>query len=126
MKLRHVLSIILIGMISLTATATTAKLEQKQNPELVKEFTIQTKTVNVENELQAVIFQDVAYFQESNEPVLKTSNDHVTSFAIVSDVGWKSSERKFIQIPYTEKLLENYNKDFLHLMKEDKKPDRIK
>lgn len=113
-------------MISLTATATTAKLEQKQKPELVKEFTLQTKTVNVENELHAVIFQDVAYFQESNEPVLKTSNDHVTSFAIVSDVGWKSSERKFIQIPYTEKLLENYNKDFIHLIKEDKKPDRVK
>jgi hypothetical protein len=56
--------------------------------------------MNVENELQAVIFQDVAYFQESNETVRTSS--HVTSLPSYQMLAGKVRKGKFIQIPYRE------------------------
>lgn len=79
---------------TVTAT-TTAKLEQKQKTELVKEFSFQINDVIVVNEYQFASFQDVAIFKIFNEP--KAVN------AAFLDVGWRSSGQKLTSIQYKEK-----------------------
>jgi len=108
MKTLRFLSIMVIGMMALTVTATTtAKLEQKQKTELVKEFSFQINDVIVVNEYQVASFQDVAIFKIFNEP--KTVN---TAFL---DVGWRSSAQELTSIQYKEKLLENCNENLVYL-----------
>lgn len=103
--------IFLIGIISLTAFATTSKLDQKQTTVLTTEQSVMIDAVNVDYTFDVVsVPMDAAFSQcifiVSNQKIVKPS------LAIITDVGWQSSKRYFKEVPYTEKLLENYNLNF--------------
>ncbi|MEC4050650.1 hypothetical protein OX284_014520 [Flavobacterium sp. SUN046] len=102
MKTFRMFSILLIGMISLTATAkTTAKPEQKCKIELIKEFSPEINLTSVvDYSYQAT---EVVITNSVELRILKFGNDSFNPVAILSDVGWKSKQR-FIYIPYKEKL----------------------
>lgn len=92
----------LIGMISITAFATTSKLEQKQKTEFKMEPTFQIEAVNVANDFQVAFVLTRVTFLESTlvvEPFL----------AIITDVGWKRKKQSYQSTSYQDKLLENYN-----------------
>jgi hypothetical protein len=110
MKFRTLLSIMLIGMVSLTAFATTSKLEQKQKAELVKEFTFQASTVNVENKIVSVLM-DVKEVNEIYVMQFKNVTEMYYHLAIVADVGWYSLKQRFTDIAYKEKVLQDFKND---------------
>lgn len=105
--------ILLIGIISLTAFASTSKLDQKQKPVLEMEQPFHFDTVNVAtidfvlNEINFSIRSKAnAYFIAKNE------SKPITHIAIITDVGWQSSNQLFNKIFYREKLQENlFTKD---------------
>lgn len=107
------LFMLLIGMIGFTALASTPVTEQKQKVEIVKVFKALTIVdIVLTNDYNLVT--DTKYLLQEPMPVfLRNGNDQVSlSFAIITDVGWQSFKREFKEIPYTEKLLENYNINF--------------
>jgi hypothetical protein len=111
MKLKTTLSIILIGMISLTAFATTSKLEQKQKTEFKIEPSVQIEAVNVANDFQVAFVSTGVTFLESTLVLVDQRN--VEPFlAIITDVGWQSKKQSYQSISYQDKLLENYNLNF--------------
>jgi hypothetical protein len=114
MKIKHVLFILLVGMTSLTAMATTAKPEQNQKAEFLKDFTIQLETVSVEMSYQAAIFNDLAINQESNILISTNLTNHSIFYLIIKDSAWLITNERFIQILHKEKMIENNN---LHLTK---------
>lgn len=89
MKLRVLLSIMLIGMISLTAFATTSKLEQKSKPTITLNQKVYVDVVNVEA-------QDFIYAEVKTKPMsftnaqsfLKTVDEPFNSLTYLDDVGW--------------------------------------
>lgn len=96
MKLRTALSIMLIGMISLTAFATTSKLEQKPTTTLTPVQSVCIEVVNVAT--VDFVFYEInlkvqsianAYF------TLKSENKPLTLVAAIDDVGWKVSEQNY-------------------------------
>lgn len=100
----------LIGMISMTAFATTSKLEQKQKTEFKTEPSFQIEAVNVANDFQVA-------FVLTNSTILKNSEVKVFTFSInpvtvLKDVGWKGKKQSYQSILYQDKLLENYNLNF--------------
>lgn len=100
--------ILLIGIISLTAFATTSKLDQKPTTEFKIEQSVQIEAVNVDYYFDVVsVNMDSAFSQcifiESNQKIVKPS------LAIITDVGWQNESLPFKQIVYKDKLLENYN-----------------
>lgn len=108
--------ILLIGMISLTAFATTSKLDQKPTTVLTTDKSVMIDTVNVDYTFDVVSFPMDAAFSQcifivSNQKIVKPS------LVIISDVGWQSENLSFEQIGYNEKLLENYNLSFTSLKK---------
>ena len=103
--------ILLIGIISLTAFASTSKLDQKPPTALTADHSVCFDAVNVDYTFDVVsVPMDAAFSQcifiVSNQKIVKPS------LAIITDVGWQSSKRYFKEVPYTEKLLENYNLNF--------------
>lgn len=106
------LFMLLIGMISFTAMATTtAKPEQKQKMEIIKEFKAQEVTpVIVVLEYPAVFVE--AVFMPGANPTKKPIDEPTYLFAVLLDVGWQGTESKNKLIPYREKLLDNYNLHF--------------
>ena len=103
--------ILLIGIISITAFATTSKLDQKPTTVLTTDHSVCVDAVNVDYTFDVVfVTMDAAFSQcifiVSNQKIVKPS------LAIITDVGWQSSKRYFKEVPYTEKLLENYNLNF--------------
>ena len=103
--------LIAIGMIALTATAHTAKLEQKQKAELVKGFTTEINAVSVNDYQVAPVLTDVAKANDIDVLQFKNVTDPGTYLAIITDVGWRSSKQRFTNIPYKEKLLGNSKND---------------
>jgi hypothetical protein len=102
--------ILLIGMISITAFATTSKLDQKQKTELKTDLSVQIESVNVANDFQVV-------FVMTNSAILSNSEVKVFAFsinpvAVLKDVGWQSKKKTYQPISYHDKLLENYNLNF--------------
>lgn len=103
--------ILLIGMISLTAFATTSKLDQKPTTALTTDHSVCFDAVNVDYNFQVVsVTMDAAFSQcifiVSNQKIVKPS------LAIISDVGWQSESLSFIPVSFKEKLIENYNLNF--------------
>lgn len=103
--------ILLIGIISLTAFATKSKLDQKPPTALTTDHSVCIDAVNVDYTFDVVsVPMDAAFSQcifiVSNQKIVKPS------LVIITDVGWQSSKRYFKEVPYTEKLLENYNLNF--------------
>jgi hypothetical protein len=103
---------LLIGMIGFTALASTTVTEQKQKIEIVKGCEAQTivdivftMDLNIQKMFdKECLVPTPVYLRFENEPI--------TFQAIITDVGWPSSKRYVKEVPYTEKLLENYNLDF--------------
>lgn len=113
MKQLKILFLGVIGMMAFTATATTtAKLEEKQKTVWNYESPFVIESVSVVNDFEFVAADVVQIFQEYALP-LKANNDLKIPLAIVSDVGWHSSAIKHTTIHYKEKLLENYNLNFI-------------
>ncbi len=97
----------LIGMINLTAFATTSKLEQKQKTEFKTECSFQIEAVNVENDYQVDFVLTRAYFLNNSE--VKVFANFINPVAVLNDVGWKIKKQSYQFISYQEKLLKNYN-----------------
>lgn len=107
------LLMLLIGMIGFTALASTPVTEQKQKVEIVKVFKAQTIVDIVLTNDYNLVTHTKYLFQEPMSVFLRNGNDQVSlSFAIITDVGWQSFKPEFKEIPYTEKLQENYNINF--------------
>jgi hypothetical protein len=104
--------ILLIGMISLTAFATTSKLDQKPTAALTTDHSVCIEAVNVDYNFEVVSVPIETAF--SSEFIFSNFNQKtfIPSLAIITDVGWRTSKRCFKEIPFTEKLLENYNLNF--------------
>ena len=84
--------LIAIGMMVFTATAnTTAKSEQKQKTELVKDYTFLSNEVNVVNETKVITVVSDAKNESIKSQDLKFVNEPKTSFTIIKDVGWQGS-----------------------------------
>lgn len=103
--------ILLIGMISLTAFATTSKPDQKPTTVITTDHSVCIDAVNVDHSFDVVsVTMDAAFYQ----CVFIVNNQKIVnpSLAIITDVGWQSESLSFEQIGYNEKLLENYNLNF--------------
>ena len=104
--------ILLIGMISLTSMASTSLTEQKQKTTFCKAL-VSPVVESVVNECQiATLFTNIV---QLNNKVVQFRNVTVTEtfLVIIADVGWKISKQTFKEIPYSEKLLENYKLPFV-------------
>lgn len=106
MKSIRSLIMILIGMISFTALATTQPLEQKQKPVVTVEFSQPVTAVVVQN--YADDFEAISY---TVSPVAMDAkpiclNVPITNhFAIVTDVGWRSSTKNKNKLYFKENVL---------------------
>lgn len=115
-----VLFMLLIGMIGFTAMASTPLTEQKQKIEIVKDFQVQAIADNVLS-FELVSVDPGANFLQSNEAhILRIVTEPFNTLAIITDVGWHSSKQPYKKIPYTEKLLENYNLHFRNSLSANK------
>lgn len=111
MKSIRSLVLIAIGMMVFTVTATTAKPEQKQKAELVKELSLPAYEVNVVNEIKVVSVVLDAQTKSKEAQTFKKVNDPQTFYAIIKDVGWRSQKGNTTKIAYKEKYLDKYNKE---------------
>ena len=112
MKIRLLLSIMLIWMISMTAFATTSKLEQKSKPTITLDQKVYVDVVNVETIDFVLNKINVNSKSEANAYfITKIESEPITYLAIITDVGWRSSKQRFTNIPYKEKLLGNSKND---------------
>jgi hypothetical protein len=107
--------ILLIGMISLTAFASTSKLDQKQKTEFKVEPSVQIEAVKVVNDFQVVFVLTRASFLNNSE--VKGFAIFINPIAILNDVGWKSEKQTYQLTSYHDKLLENYNLNFKNQFK---------
>lgn len=105
--------ILLIGMISLTAFATTSKLDQKQKTEFKSEPSVQIEPVNVANDFQVISVHTGVIFLNNSE--VKVFTISINPVAISNDVGWQTEKQAYQLISYHDKLLENYNLQFTSL-----------
>ena len=97
----------LIGMINLTAFATTSKLEQKQKTEFKTETSFQIEAVNVANDFQvAFVLTNSAILNNSE---VKVFTIFINPVAVLNDVGWQIEKQSYQFISYQEKLPGNYN-----------------
>lgn len=110
MKRIHSVFILLIGMISLTAFASTSKLDHKQKTEFETEPTFQIQAVNVDNDFQEVFVLTRTTFLNNSEAEVFTI--FINPVAILNDVGWKRKKQSYQSISYQDKLLENYTLNF--------------
>jgi len=93
MKNTRSVFILLIGMISLTAFATTSKLDQKQKLVLKTEQSFQVNAVNVE--LASVVSD--AKLSQNNIIDLQFVQEikSINPVASIKDVGWQSLKRNY-------------------------------
>ena len=114
MKLIRGLFMMLIGMISFTVLGSTPTLEQKQKIEIVKNFNVFAAVENVQiadfTFATVKVNHEVSHSVDYKQMLLESFN----TLAIITDVGWRNSRQNFKKIPYTEKLLVNYNLRFRH------------
>lgn len=102
---------LLIGMISFTVMGSTPPSEQKTKAKIEKDYQV-TEFVGTVLSYE-IASTDVVLLQNGDFITFEVkSNAKPNHSAILVDVGWQSNKRYFKQIPYTEKLLENYNLNF--------------
>ncbi|MBY0486167.1 MAG: hypothetical protein K2P85_03095 [Flavobacteriaceae bacterium] len=113
MRLFKSLFILLIGMISLTVTAANhSTQEQKQKTVIQKEFQSPVVVVNTLSDDFVFINDSVVSIENQTHYLFKNYNESTNTLAIITDVGWQLYGKNYKQIPYKEKLLENYNLSF--------------
>jgi hypothetical protein len=115
MKRIHSVFILLIGMISITAFATTSKPDQKQKTEFKTEQLFQIEAVNVANDFQVAFVLTSAPFLNNSE--VKVFTFSINPVAVLKDVGWQSEKQTYQSTSYPDKLLENYNLNFKNQFK---------
>ena len=98
-------------MISLTVTAANhSTQEQKQKTVIQKEFQAHFIIVSTLSDDYVFIYDNMEFAKAINEIYLfKNYNKKTNNLAIITDVGWRLYCKNYKQIPYKEKLLENYN-----------------
>ncbi len=107
MKSIRSLIMIAICMIVFTSTAVTAKTEQKSQCEFVKDISPVATAVFTANDYSVVsVYADATIKTEFKVKSFE-QNEPITYLAIITDVGWRSSNRLFNKIIYREKLQEN-------------------
>ena len=112
MKSIRSLFMIAIGMMVFTATAHTAKLEQKQKTELFKGFTTEINTVCVNDYQVATVLTDVtAEASDMNVVQFENVTESYNHLAIVADVGCRKAKQRFSNIQYKEKVLPGSKND---------------
>lgn len=117
MKSIRSLFMIAIGMMLFTVTAnTTAKLEQKQNTELVKEFTVPAYEVSVVNETKVVSVVIDTQINSIEDQTSKTASEPESSYSIIKDVGWRSQKGNTTTNELKEKYPGNLIKEDVHLI----------
>ena len=96
MKIRTLLSILLIGMISLTSFATTSKMERKQKPTITLNQKVFIDVVNVDTQTDI----DVTILNLTSDLIttfdLKNANVLFNSLKPADDVGWYCKSLYFI------------------------------
>jgi hypothetical protein len=102
------LFISLIGMMSMTAFATTSEPEQKQNPVFTDQPIELVYTVNVESNFDFVAVETPTIKQGVFTQVLLKSSILYEFVAIITDVGWQSRKAVYSNIPHKEKLHTDY------------------
>lgn len=112
MKLIRGLFMLLIGMIGFTAMASTPLTEQKQKIEVVKNCKVLTIGENVQMNFLVLAYAETKYLSSNKAHILRIVTEPNPNLAVITDVGWYISKQPFKKIPYTEKLLENYNLHF--------------
>ena len=115
MKRIHSVFILLIGMISITAFATTSKPDQKQKTEFKTEQLFQIEAVNVGNDFQVAFVLTSTPFLHNSEAKVFTFS--INPVAVLKDVGWQSEKQTYQSTSYPDKLLENYNLNFKNQFK---------
>ena len=112
MKSIRSLFMIAIGMMVFTATAHTAKLEQKQKTEFVAEVSSQAYDVCVNDYQVASVLTDVTA-EQSDMNVVQFENvtESYNHLAIIADVGWRNSKQRFSNIQNKEKVLPGSKND---------------
>lgn len=116
MKPIRMLFMLVACMAAFTVTATTtAKPEQKQKAELVKELAPIANTVSVVTTFEIVSVQTDANVFQGNQALIYVKSYEPLDYAIVMDVGWRNSKKRFNNIHYKEKLFDNYNKGSVYL-----------
>ena len=115
MKLRTLLSIMLIGMISLTAFATTSKLEQKSKPTITLSHMVYVDVVNVAQANDINVVQLNAESIENTQFYLKTVDEPLNYVATIDDVGWINFRNNFNQY-FKSKLTETKLKQIVRII----------
>ncbi len=113
MKSIRSLFMIAIGMMAFTATAHTAKLEQKHQCEFVKDVSQVATAVFTVNDYQvATVLTDVtAEPSDINVVHFENVTESYSHLAIVADVGWRNSKQRFSNIQNTELIVKNSKND---------------
>lgn len=114
--MRFLLSLfmLLIGMMGFTVTAANhSTQEQKQKTVIQTEFQTPFVIGNTLSE-DFIFINDCGVITITFHKVYLNRNykEKANTYAIISDVGWRLYSRNYKQIPYKEKLLENYNLSF--------------
>jgi len=103
---------------------TTADLKQDSKPLFIdNDIVITVDFVNV-GSLDYDIGESIAFKSNSDFVFVQEKVFKSNQLAIITDVGWRVEKQYFKDIPYKEKLLENYNLHFLHLMNQANIPIR--
>ena len=110
MKFRTLL-MLLIGMISITAMASTPQLEQKQKTTIHKSLEpFAVIVANVQTDVSFISIETTSIQHNAGfSYVIKERI--VEQLAIIDDVGWNLSMHQFITTPYKEKMQSDYIPD---------------
>lgn len=101
-------------MISLTVCASTSTLDQKLKAGVSTHYShVVTDAVNVAD--YNVDFT-ITFTGDNVSTLFGNEKDLKTPFATIVDIGWSPGYQRHITL-YKEKLLPDYNKDFVHLIK---------
>lgn len=113
--MRFVKSLLMLLMLVTFSTGfgkTTTDLKQNSKTEL-SPFTFSASHDFVTVVLFTAVSNDATLFRSSEATlfIVKDYHSH-DDLAIITDVGWQSFQKHYKEIPYSEKLLENYNLHF--------------
>jgi hypothetical protein len=112
MKSIRSLFMLVIGMMAFTATAHTAKLEQKQKTEYLAEVSSQAYDVCVKDYQVVSVLTDVTAEPNDIKVVqFKNVTESFNYLAIVADVGWRKSKQRFSNIQNKEKVFPGSKND---------------
>jgi phenylpyruvate tautomerase PptA (4-oxalocrotonate tautomerase family) len=123
MKSIRSLFLIAIGMMVFTATAHTAKLEQKQKTEFVKDISQVSNDVSV-NEVKAVSVVIDATIEKDIKVKSFETKEPASLYTVNKDVGWQSQKGNTTTVTLKEKFPDNYQRHVVYFI--DKRKQSIR